>query len=637
MASAATLGVPAMAVAGSGADGPPNAGAAPVAPPERPHPHGTGGIDHLLALYVQTPATLTGNLFGMVLMGGIFWPLVELPVMLGWLSVITVLWLVRLGHYLRFRRQRSTDPLALRMWRKSWVVLVLSQGAMWGLAVWLFWGYGTPYHRLGLIMIVFTYCLASVQLLASQSRVFLVFLFLVFTPTIVRVASDTSQAFHLQMAVILTLMFCITVLMARTYNSALGQAIARKSLTDELASRLRLEMAVADEGRRAAEAANRAKTQFFAAASHDLRQPLHAMGLFAEALRQRSHDPEVASLVNSINESVDALEGLFGELLDITRIDTGGVDVNPAPVRLHELFARLRLHFEPTAFEKGLMLSFRGGQHVAQADPVLLERVLRNLVSNAIRYTDDGGVLVSCRRRSSPEGDHLLLQVWDSGIGISEAALPRIWDEFYQAQSNRPLEAHHRKGLGLGLAIVKRLAGLMHAPIAVRSRAGHGTVFSMQVPLGKAPRSITLPSGSGAKAPLGLTLEDRFILVVEDEAAVREGLVVLLQAWGARVVSFDTVEAVESWVTSPAAEAPDLLLVDYRLPLGRTGIDALVALRARWPAQVLPAIIITGSSLGGHEDEAVSHDYHLLIKPVLPNKLRAMIAFKLGVRGNAGA
>jgi signal transduction histidine kinase/CheY-like chemotaxis protein len=613
------------------------AAAAVAAPHDRPpySPNGGphSGIDHLLALYVQTPATLTGNLFGMVLVCGIFWPLVEPVLMLAWLGTVSALWLVRLGHYLRFRRQRTTETLALRVWRKSWVVLVLCQGAMWGMAVWLFWGVGTPYHRLSLLLIVFTYCLASVQLLASQSRVFMAFLFLVFTPTIVRVASDTSQPFHLQMAVILTLMFCITVLMARTYTSALGQAIARKSLTDEVASRLRLDKAVADEARRAAEAANRAKTQFFAAASHDLRQPLHAMGLFAEALRQRSHDPEVASLVNSINESVDALEGLFGELLDITRIDTGGVDVNPAPVRLRELFARLRLHFEPTAFEKGLMLSFRGEQLVAHADPVLLERVLRNLVSNAIRYTDDGGVLVSCRLRKTAEGGYLLLQVWDSGIGISEMALPRIWDEFYQAQSNRPLEAHHRKGLGLGLAIVKRLAGLMDAPVTVRSRSGHGTVFSLQVPLGKAPRSIALPEGSPtAKAPLGLTLEDRYILVVEDEAAVREGLVVLLQAWGARVVSFDTVEAVEAWLPSPAAEQPDLMLVDYRLPQGRTGIDALVAVRARWPALPLQAIVITGSSLGGHEDEAVKHNYHLLIKPVLPNKLRAMIAFKLGVR-----
>ena len=144
-------------------------------------------------------------------------------------------------------------------------------------------------------------------------------------------------------------------------RSALDQVIRLKAHSEKLAVQLHAEMGVSEQARRAAEAASRAKTQFFAAASHDLRQPLHAMGLFAEALRQRTHDPEVASLVNSINESVDALEGLFGELLDITRIDTGGVDVNPAPVAMRELFARLRLHFEPTAFEKGLALSFHGG------------------------------------------------------------------------------------------------------------------------------------------------------------------------------------------------------------------------------------------------------------------------------------
>ncbi len=592
-------------------------------------------IDHIRALYVQTPASLTGSFIGMVLIGTIFWPLAEPLRLAGWLAVGAALWLLRLTHYLRYSRQQDGEGVALRVWRRSWMALVLCQGALWGVAVWLFWGLGTQYHMVSLILIVYAYCVASVQLLATQSRVFLAFISLVLMPTIVRIASDSTQPWHLQLAGILSLMFCITVLMARTYGSALGQAITLKARTDELAAHLRTEMAVtedarrlAEEARRTAEAANRAKTQFFAAASHDLRQPLHAMGLFAEALRQRSHDPEVASLVNSINESVDALEGLFSELLDITRIDTGGVDVNPAPVRMRELFARLRLHFEPVAFEKGLMLSFRGEAQVAHADPVLLERVLRNLVSNAIRYTDDGGVLVSCRARAG----RLLVQVWDSGIGINAASLPRIWDEFYQAQNSRPLQAHQRKGLGLGLAIVKRLAGLMEVPISVRSRPGHGTVFSLLVPVGKAPRSSIDAVPAGVKLPLGLTLQERLILVLEDEAAVREGLVVVLQAWGARVLAFDAVEGVTAWLASPAAEVPDLLLVDYRLPHGRTGIDALVALRARWPAHRLPAIVITGSSLGGHEDEAVTHDYHLLIKPVLPNKLRAMIAFKLGVR-----
>jgi two-component system, sensor histidine kinase len=589
-------------------------------------PRDRGEADSIRALYVQTPATLTGNAIGMALMASIFWSHAPLLHIGGWLGVGITLWLLRVAHYARFLRNKNAHSDLLFAWRTSWKTLVLSQGALWGVAVWLFWGLGTPYHRVVLILIVYSYCLGSVQLLATQRRVFLVFLGLVFTPTIVRIASDTTQEWSLQLSIVLTLLFCLTVLMARTYSSALGQAITLKRRTDELAGRLRVEMSVAEEARRAAEearraaeAANRAKTQFFAAASHDLRQPLHAMGLFAEA----------ASLVNSINESVDALEGLFGELLDITRIDTGGVDVNPAPVRMKELFARLRLHFEPTAFEKGLMLSFRGGQHVAHADPVLLERVLRNLVSNAIRYSDDGGVLVSCR----PRNGKLLMQVWDSGIGISEANLPRIFDEFFQAQSNRPLEAHHRKGLGLGLAIVKRLATLMGSEITVRSRVGHGSVFSFEVGPGKAVRSIESAMPAGTKAALGLTLQGRHFVVVEDETAVREGLVVLLQAWGATVDAFDTVDAVEQWLASgAAAEPPSLLLVDYRLPQGRTGIDALKAMRAHWPAHKLPAIVITGSSLGGHETEALEHDYHLLIKPVLPNKLRAMIAFKLGVR-----
>ena len=599
--------------------------------------------EHIRALYTQTPASLTGNLIGLLLMAAIFWPLAPTAHIAGWLLAGSALWSLRLWHYLRFRRRPEASHDTLRAWRNSWRALVLAQGTMWGMAVWLFWALGTPFHMISLILIAYSYCLGSVQLLATQPRVFLAFISLVLLPMVLRIATDNTQAWHLQLAGILSILFCITLVMGRTYGSALSQAISLQARTDELADQLRIEKAeadaarqLADDARRAAEAASKAKTQFFAAASHDLRQPLHAMGLFAEALRQRIRDPEVASLVNSINESVDALEGLFGELLDITRIDTGGVEVNPAPTRFKELFGRLRLHFEPIAFEKGLMLSFHGEQRVAHADPLLLERILRNLVSNAIRYSDDGGVLVSCRPRTVDGVPRLLVQVWDSGIGISPANLPRIFDEFYQAQSNRPLQAHHRKGLGLGLAIVKRLADLMGNDVEVRSRVGHGTVFSLLVPLGKAPRSwdAAAASSPAAKAALlGLTLQGRYIVVVEDEAIVREGLVVLLQAWGAQVVAFDTVDGVRHWLAAADARQPDLLLVDYRLPQGTTGIDALVLLRARWPAAKLPAIVVTGSSLGGHEDEAVTHNYHLLIKPVLPNKLRAMIAFKLGVRG----
>ena len=294
---------------------------------------------------------------------------------------------------------------------------------------------------------------------------------------------------------------------------------------------------------------------------------------------------------------------------------------------MNELFARLRLHFEPVAFEKGLGVSFRGAHFVAQTDPVILERMLRNLLSNAIRYTEDGGVLVSCRARAGK----LLLQVWDSGIGISPAVLPRIFDEFYQVNSQGPLEAHHRKGLGLGLAIVARLGGLISAEVAVRSRVGRGTVFSFELPVGQAPRRPEALAPS-PKPTLGLTLQGRQFVLVEDEPSVREGLLVLLQAWGAQVQAFDSVEAVQAWLAGDPGAAPDLLIVDYRLPQGRTGLEPLAALRAHWPAARLPAIIVTGSTIGGHENEATEHDFHLLIKPVLPSKLRAMIGFKLGAR-----
>ena len=585
-------------------------------------------FDHIRALFVQTPASLVGYLIGWSLMVAMYWPLAPRGPMLAWSGVLAALLLVRLAHYLRFRRNRDADEATLHDWRRSWKALVLLQASCWAVAVWLFWGLGTPYHRVALMLVIFSLGLASVQLLATQQRLYIVFICVLLGPAILRIATDTTQPWHWQLAGILVLQFIALLVMGRVQRSALDQVIRLKAHSEKLAAQLQAEMGISEDARRAAEAASRAKTQFFAAASHDLRQPLHAMGLFAEALRQRVHDPEVASLVNSINESVDALEGLFGELLDITRIDTGGVDVNPAPMAMRELFARLRLHFEPTAFEKGLALSFHGARHVAFADPVLLERILRNLVSNAIRYTDDGGVLVSCR----PRGQKLLMQVWDSGIGISEASLPRIFDEFYQVQSQRPLEAHQRKGLGLGLAIVARLAGLLQAPITVRSRVGHGTVFSFEVPPGKAVRALE-PAATPQRAPLGLTLQGRLILVVEDEAAVREGLVVLLKAWGASVADFDTVAALQAWLAGSPAVLPDLLLVDYRLPQGHTGLDALAVARAHWPGRTLPAIVITGSTIGGHETEAAEHDFHLLIKPVLPNKLRAMIAFKLGVRG----
>ena len=578
-----------------------------------------GGFDYM-------PATLIGMIAGCGIVLLLFWRVTPLPVLSAWLAGFAVLWLLRLLMLVLFNRAVRSGRVRWRFWLRAWNLATLASALLWGLTSIAFYGRGSGLQQTGLIIVIYSYCIAAVPVLANQARVFLLFNVLCFGPMIARIASD-GDVYSLQLAAELLLIVSLISVLAGSYRQAFQRVTEEKLRADGLLDALRVEKQAADAARHEAEVANRAKTQFFTAASHDLRQPLHAMGLFAEALRQRTHEPEVAQLVNSINESVDALEELFSQLLDITRIDSGGVDVNPRHFAVADIFRKLRLHYEPEAFDKGLELRLRGGRHAVYADPLLVERVLRNLVSNAIRYTTDGSVLVTCRKHA----ERVLLQVWDTGPGIRAEERSRVCEEFYQVPTADAPAPDERKGLGLGLAIVKRLAALMQAPLGLRSQPGKGCVFSLELPAGTAPRAE--PSVVPSKAPIGVTLDGVAIVIVEDEPAVREGLEVLLKGWGARVTSFASVAATRAWVeaAAPSTPKPELLIVDYRLEAGETGVDAIRLLRRRFDEQV-PAIVVTGSSMTGHDKEALEHDFHVLIKPVLPNKLRAMIAFKLGGR-----
>ena len=605
---------------------------APPAPQPQPQPRiSAQRVLASLTEVVQTtfdymPATLSGYFAGVCVVIVLFWASAPATLITGWLIVWALMGAGRFAVWQQYKRARPvTQPEWLR-WRLRSNIGSLAAGALWGATGWLFFGHGDGLQLTGLVIIIYTFSVAGVPVLSIQPLIYIGYAVLCLLPLVVRIALVGDNE-HYLLAGELLLIISLTIVLANTYRQALQRIIELKIQGDEMAAQLRVETQAADEARRAAEIANRAKTQFFTAASHDLRQPLHAMGLFAEALRQRVHEPEVAQLVNSINESVDALEGLFSELLDITRIDTGGIEVHEQHFEVGDILRKLRLHFEPAAFEKGLTLRLRGGRHVVFADPLLVERILRNLVSNAIRYTNDGSVLVSCRR----QGERVLLQVWDTGVGIREPEQKKIFDEFYQVPGGRVVDPEQRKGLGLGLAIVKRLAQLMNAPLGLRSHPGRGTVFTLELPPGKAPRAPAqmLPG----KGPVGITLAGRLIVIVEDEPAVRAGLEVLLRGWGAGIKAFESVAESAAWAATcdPEVVQPDLLIVDYRLEEGRTGVDAITVLRQRFGSKV-PAILVTGSTMTGHEKDAQVHDFHLLIKPVVPNKLRAMIAFKLGVK-----
>jgi len=580
--------------------------------------------DHVRELFAFNKTSLAGHAVGAIIIEMIFAGVAPQSLRVIWGTGFAIVWLLRAWLAIRFAQREPRSMAGMQRRLRAWQAGVLASGALWGIAAWFFSAFGSAPHQVALVLVVYTFCVASVPILGPQYRLFVLFVLVIFAPAIARVVIDGSTL-GWQLGAVMTVAMGMTMLLGRNYRDAFERVVGLKLRNEALAVQLRAEKAVAEAARHEAEVANRAKTQFFTAASHDLRQPLHAMGLFAEALRARAHDPEVAQLVNSINESVDALEGLFSELLDISRIDSGGVEVNPANFELADIFRKVRLHFEPAAFEKGLALRIRGGKHVALADPLLVERIVRNLVSNAIRYTQDGSVLLSCRRR----GERLLLQVWDTGPGIRADERARIFEEFYQV-AGAAVTVEQKKGLGLGLAIVKRLCALMAVPLDLRSQEGRGSVFTVELPLGKGPP--TTARSIPGKGPIDITLDGRLIVIVEDEPAVRQGLEVLLAGWGATIVSLASVDAARAWAEAgDPAQPPALVIADYRLDNGETGVAAIDLVRERFGRGV-PAIVVTGSSMTGHDKEALEHDFHLLIKPVLPNKLRAMIAFKLGRR-----
>ncbi|MGE5117037.1 MAG: sensor histidine kinase, partial [Betaproteobacteria bacterium] len=466
--------------------------------------------DQVRALYEQTSVALASNAVVLALIAAMFWGLADAATLGAWTVAMLLQLACRVWLFLRFPGADAPLPRLLA-WRRGWNAVALASAAGWGAAVWLFYGLGSTFHFIALVLVVYSYLLGGVQFLVTQPLVYLGFISLGMLPTIARVAIDDSDRYHLPLAGIMTLLFALTLGLSVVYRRAFESTLRLKARTEQLADQLRREKADAEAARRAAEVASRAKTQFFAAASHDLRQPLHALGLFAEALRSRTPDEQAAQLVNSINESVDALEGLFNALLDITRIDSGGIEARPEHFRVGELFTRLELHFAPTAFEKGLRLAFRGGAQHAFADPLLVDRILRNLVSNAIRYTEDGSVLVCCRRR----GERLALQVWDTGVGIGAREQERVFEEFYRVADDAALRPNERKGLGLGLAIVRRLAALLDAPLTLRSTPGRGSVFTLELPAGRPARAE--PPALSDKGGLGLDLTGRRLVVVEDE------------------------------------------------------------------------------------------------------------------------
>ena len=366
-----------------------------------------------------------------------------------------------------------------------------------------------------------------------------------------------------------------------------------------------------------AEKANRAKSKFLAAASHDLRQPVQSLFFLLSALESSVKPGATKTLVHA-TQSLMALKFLLDSLLDISQLDAGVIEPAFQEFPVSALFDQLDAEYKPIAEAKGLGWHVTASNATVRSDSALLGRMLRNLCQNAIRYTETGSVLLTWRS----DGDTLRIKVQDTGIGISADTQETIFEEFHQVGN---LHRDRTQGLGLGLAIVRRLSILLEHPVKVRSTLGEGSTFSITVPMTRAPTSRR---DEALIVPIALG-DGGLVIVIDDDEMVRLGITALLESWGYNIL--DTASGPQALVALQGRRrAPDLIVSDYRLSKEKNGIDAIRAIRSLF-GEKIPAILLTGETTRECSAEAAVKDITVVHKPISPSQLNAAVQAKVPV------
>ena len=373
------------------------------------------------------------------------------------------------------------------------------------------------------------------------------------------------------------------------------------------------------EEKQIAERAVIAKSRFLASASHDLRQPLHAIGLFLNALRNRENDDARLKILDDLDSSTDALKTLFNSLLDMSRLDAEIIVCKPKHFMLQDVLIPVQVSLEPQSASKGIAMKLDCGEAVLYTDPILMERVLRNLISNAVQYTESGSIRMWCEN----EGSDVIIHLEDTGIGIPAHAADEVFSEYFQL--NNP-ERDRGKGLGLGLAIVRRLANLMDMSISMNSSVNVGSRFTMRVARGDANSTGVLADSVDARGrPLAV---GHRVLVIDDELQVLKSMKNTLEDWGCDVLLSDSARDALRQMALSEFE-PDLIVSDYRLRGEDNGIDTIFALRESFDRDV-PAIILTGDTSPEQLRRVQDSGLELMHKPVGVDDLKAALSAHLG-------
>ena len=552
----------------------------------------------------QIPPILLINIFMASLMITGVWDPERALWMQFWLGMIISVSVIRYACHLKMRHWRTDEVTPLKRMHLLTLLSGIS-GIAWGGSVLVLGENATIIDQILLGTTLLGMAGGSMASLGFYYPAMLSYTLPALLPQTFYMLFQSEQTFVLIGGMMLTFtLFCLFA--ARNINRTLLKSLYLQQEKDQLLEQVHEQKAVVEE-------ASLAKTRFLAAASHDLRQPLHAISLLLEALKLSNGASKQEELHSKIDASMDNLTELFDALLDISKLDAAAIEINLQAVALAPMFTRLQQQFQAEADAKQLKLRVRTTGLSVVSDPLWLQRILGNLLSNALRYTESGGIILVAR----PRGGDVEIQIWDSGCGIPKQDQQRIFTEFEQLHNP---QRDRRQGLGLGLSIVRRLSELLGHSIALKSEIGQGAKFSIRCPIATQLEQTEQRALVVSHPDL---LLGRKVLLIDDEAAVRDSMAVLLSKWHCEVKTAGSMEELQK-LMSGSTYVPDLVISDYRLQDNNTGVEALDLVRGQFENPP-PGMLISGDTAPDCIAQALASGYQLLHKPVKPAQLRTLL------------
>lgn len=549
-----------------------------------------------------------------LIVGWMYWGVADQDSLLLWLGAMLTVSLGRFAMVQVFVAREPGDE-EIEWWDRAYLIALFLNGVIWGAAGFLLYPPDNTIYQVVLAFVIGGMSASATASLAARQAAIVLAVCPAMLIASVRFLFDGTEG-HIEMGVILLLYLAVLMNIGRAMHRQIIDSLSLRFENQALVDSLENSVSELEVARGIAEQSNRAKTRFLASASHDLRQPVHAMTLFVSALMRRlAEDQNSQDLIAKINRSLDSVRGLLDSLLDISKLDAGIVHVREERIELRVLLDQVVNEFAGLAEEKSLYLRAAGPTAFVESDLVLLGQIVRNLTANAIRYTKSGGVLIAVRK----SGDTARVEIWDTGVGIRAEDQEEIFQEFFQL---RNVSTDQQGGLGLGLSIVKRTCDLLNCKMELMSELGKGSRFVVTLPL--AADQEQHASQLDMHAPdMSVGQEVSHVLLIEDDPLSADALKGLLESWGYKCALTDGLAGLADAIGS-LGNRVDLIISDYRLADGETGDYVAREVRSK-VGENTPVLIVTGDTGPDRLLDLRETGLDLLHKPVQPAELRAIV------------